>query len=147
MTLDDVDSARSRNMRAIRSSNTGPELLLRHELHRRGFRYRIAPRTVAGRPDLVLRRWNAVVLVHGCFWHAHANCRFFRLPNTREAFWRDKLASNAARDARTLERLMKEGWRVVVVWECALRADSQAVFTNVEGFLRSRFRFLELAGQ
>lgn len=146
MSSDGVDSARSRNMRAIRGRDTGPELLLRRALHRRGFRYRVAPRAVPGRPDLVLRKWNAIVLVHGCFWHAHAGCRFFQLPQTREAFWRDKLTANVARDARTLARLMEEGWRVVVVWECALRADSQAVVADVERFLRSQARFLELSG-
>lgn len=132
-------------MRAIRGSNTGPELLLRRELHRRGFRYRVAPRTIPGRPDLVLRKWNAVLFVNGCFWHAHAGCRFFRLPKTREAFWRDKLAGNVARDARTLASLSNAGWRIAVVWECALRADSQSVLGDIERFLRSQDRFLELA--
>ena len=146
MTAREVDAARSRNMRAIRSRDTGPELLLRRALHARGYRYRVSPGSVVGRPDMVLSKWRTAVLVHGCFWHAHTGCRFFRLPKTREAFWRDKLAANAARDARTMERLTAEGWRIVVVWECALRADSQAVVESVERFLWSQARFLELSG-
>jgi len=146
MTAREVDAARSRNMRAIRSRDTGPELLLRRALHARGYRYSVSPGSVVGRPDMVLSKWRTAVLVHGCFWHAHTGCRFFRLPKTREAFWRDKLAANAARDARTMERLTAEGWRIVVVWECALRADSQAVVESVERFLWSQARFLELSG-
>lgn len=146
MTASEVDAARSRNMRAIRSRDTGPELLLRRALHARGYRYRVSPSSVVGRPDMVLSKWRTAVLVHGCFWHAHTGCRFFRLPKTREAFWRDKLAANAARDKRTLERLTADGWRIVVIWECALRADPQAVVEGVERFLRSHARFLELSG-
>lgn len=146
MTSKDVDSARSRNMRAIRSRDTGPELLLRRGLHARGFRYRVAPRAVVGRPDLVLPRWRTAILVHGCFWHAHAGCRFFKLPKTREVFWRDKLQGNVERDERTLMRLQEEGWRVVVVWECALRTAREGTIMEVERFLRSEAHFLELSG-
>ena len=146
MTAREVDDARSRNMRAIRSRDTGPGLLLRRGLHARGYRYRVSPGSFVGRPDMELSKWKAADFVHGCVWHAHAGCRFFRLPKTRESFWRDKLAANVARDARTVERLSAEGWRIVVVWECAMRADPQLAVEDVERFLRSKARFLELSG-
>lgn len=94
---------RSRMMRGIRGSNTQPELQVRKALHARGFRYRLNVKDLPGRPDIVLPKWKAVIFVHGCFWHAHQGCRYFRIPATRTEFWEQKLAANAARDARQIE--------------------------------------------
>lgn len=107
-------------MAAIRAKDTKPELLIRRALHARGFRYRLHVRTVPGRPDLVLPRYRAAIFVHGCFWHGH-ECSLFRWPATREAFWRDKIGGNAARDLAVRQRLADAGWRVAIVWECALK--------------------------
>lgn len=108
-------------MSGIRGRDTQPEKVLRSGLWQRGLRFRLHAR-LPGRPDLVFPRWRTVVFVHGCFWHAHTNCRFFRLPSSRVDFWREKLTRNRERDASSVERLIAAGWRVVVVWECALRS-------------------------
>jgi len=115
---------RRRNMSAIRSSNTAPELILRQALFRLGFRYRVHDRKLRGRPDLVLRRYRAVVFVHGCFFHGH-ECTAFRWPATRERFWRQKIDGNRRRDTETVRVLRSTGWRVLIVWECALRGRSK----------------------
>lgn len=118
---DIVDTAtRSRMMRGIRGTNTRPELSIRRLLHAGGFRFRLHGRLLPGKPDIVLRRHNAVILIHGCFWHGH-DCPLFRMPRTRTEFWAAKIGRNRANDVRAIEALRKLGWRVAVVWECALK--------------------------
>ncbi|QGZ60929.1 very short patch repair endonuclease [Paraburkholderia acidisoli] len=123
--VDVVDSAtRSRMMSGIRGRNTKPEILIRSLLHRRGFRFRIDVRELPGRPDIVLPGRRAVIFVHGCFWHGHS-CALFKWPQTRPEFWREKIARNRLNDARALAALAAQGWRVAVIWECALRGAQQ----------------------
>lgn len=118
---DVVDAAtRSRMMSGIRSRNTQPERLIRSGLHRQGFRFRLHPKDVPGRPDLILPRYRAAVFVHGCFWHGH-DCSLFRLPSTRTAFWQAKIRRNIERDAQVLQLLRDQGWRSLTIWECAFR--------------------------
>jgi len=136
---------RSRIMAAIRGADTRPELRLRRALHRMGFRYRLHDRRLPGTPDLVLPRRRAVVLVHGCFWHRHPGCRYATVPATREDFWTGKFAATVARDARTLAALRGAGWRVAVVWECALKgAAADATVDAVAAWLRGTGEALEL---
>lgn len=136
--VDVVDTAtRSRMMSGIRGRNTKPEKLIRSLLHRRGFRFRLNVRELPGRPDIVLPRRRAVVFVHGCFWHGH-NCALFKWPQTRPEFWREKIARNRLNDAVALAALAAQGWRVAVVWECALRGpqhDPQAVVERLAAWL------------
>lgn len=121
---DVVDAAtRSRMMAGIRGRDTRPEIALRRELHARGFRFRLHERKLPGRPDLVLPKWKAAVLVHGCFWHRHPECRYATTPATRPEFWSAKFSGNVERDARNHAALLLLGWRVATVWECALRGD------------------------
>lgn len=108
------------NMSRIRGRDTKPEFAVRRALHSMGFRYRLHVGDLPGRPDLVLPKWRCVVQVHGCFWHGHA-CALFRWPATRQEFWREKIAGNVRRDQRNEAELMEQGWRVVTVWECALK--------------------------
>lgn len=118
---DVVDAAtRSRMMAGIRGKNTRPEMILRRGLHARGFRFRLHDRRLSGSPDLVFPGRHAVVFVHGCFWHGHG-CHLFRLPATRREFWQAKIAGNVARDTAAEDRLVADGWRVLTVWECALK--------------------------
>lgn len=135
--------ARSRNMAAIRGQDTRPELRLRKALHARGFRYRLHPAGLPGRPDLLLPKYRAAVFVHGCFWHRHSGCRYTTMPETRPEFWLSKFRQNAARDARAVAELGERGWRVAVIWECALRGDRAAKATNelCEWLLGSEPRF------
>ncbi len=111
---------RSALMARIRSTNTKPEVFVRSALHRAGFRFRLHNRELPGRPDIVLPKHRTVVFVHGCFWHRHG-CSLASDPATRKAFWREKFARNVARDKRTAAALRRAGWRVLTVWECALR--------------------------
>lgn len=135
---DVVDTkTRSRMMAGIRGKDTRPELMVRKFLHRRGFRFRLHVRTLAGRPDIVLPRYRAVVNVHGCFWHAHPGCRYAARPSTRAKFWKRKLAVNRERDARNRARLEAEGWRVFTVWECGLRQAPEATLETLAGMLGS----------
>lgn len=112
---------RHRNMAAIRSRDTKPEIYLRQQLFRRGYRYRIAPGYVPGRPDMFLRKHNVAIFVNGCFWHRHAGCRYTTMPATNTDFWRAKFQANVERDQRTYEQLRHEGVRCLVVWECTIR--------------------------
>lgn len=110
-----------RNMSAVKSKNTRPELLVRRFLWARGFRFRLNSPRLPGHPDIVLRKYRTCVFVNGCFWHGHQNCSLFRLPQTHTEFWRDKIARNRRRDVAEQQRLADMGWHCVVVWECQLR--------------------------
>lgn len=137
---------RSRMMSGIRGKDTKPEWLVRRALHARGFRYRLHDRKLAGRPDLALPRYRAVVFVHGCFWHGH-DCRYFRLPTTRTEFWESKISRNQSNDSRNRASLLEAGWRVAVVWECALRGathNMDDVAETLAAWLRGEETMLEI---
>lgn len=132
-------------MAGIRGRNTRPEILVRSLLHRQGFRFRLHVRGLPGKPDVVLPRFRAAVFVHGCFWHGH-DCSFFRWPETRKAFWRNKIKRNRDNDTRVKRALKIEGWRVGVVWECAIRGtdkDVEDVARRIGKWLRSDKQFME----
>ena len=129
--VDKVDRAtRSRIMASIRGADTAPELAVRKALHARGFRYRVHVKSLPGRPDIVLRRFRAVVFVNGCFWHGH-DCRLFRRPASRPEFWEEKLRRNRERDARVRKLLRAAGWRCLTVWECSIRGPERREFEQV----------------
>ena len=115
-------------MSGIRGRDTRPEMIVRRYLHGCGLRYRLHDRRLPGVPDLVFRKFRVVVMVHGCFWHRHAGCRYATTPKNNGGFWQIKLTKNVERDKSTIERLVANGWRVIVLWECGLRgsrAESQ----------------------
>ena len=112
---------RSYNMAQIRSKNTRPEIIVRRWLHGQGFRYRLHCNTLPGKPDIVLPRFRAVVLVNGCFWHGHEGHPCFKVPSTRTEWWQRKLGRNKARDWQHQRQLELEGWKVITLWECELR--------------------------
>lgn len=135
---DIVDAAtRSRMMAGIRGANTRPELRLRSALHRQGFRYRIHDVRLPGRPDLVFPRHNAVIFVHGCFWHRHEGCHWCTTPASNADFWNAKFAANVERDLRHQQTLCEAGWRVAIVWECALRPNESGAATELAQWLHS----------
>lgn len=121
-------------MAGIRNKNTKPEIRVRQILHRHGFRYRLHMKNLAGRPDIVLTKWNAVVFVHGCFWHRHKNCRYSSTPANRAEFWKKKFNDNIERDKRHANTLEAAGWRVAIVWECGLRGG--ATINTCEDLMR-----------
>lgn len=125
--IDVVDaSTRSRMMAGIRPSNTKPERLVRSALHRRGLRFARSPLNLLGRPDAVLPKWRVAVFVNGCFWHLHG-CKLSKMPGSNQKFWSIKLLANQIRDRRNAEALVETGWRVLYVWECALRGVDASV--------------------
>jgi len=114
---------RSRMMAGIGGKDTKPEMTLRRALYAAGFCYRLHDRKLPGRPDIVMRKRNVAIFVHGCFWHRHAGCRYATTPATRPEFWQEKFCQNVERDARNIEALRAAGWRVAVVWECGLKKE------------------------
>lgn len=114
-------ATRSRNMAAIKGKNTTPEVFLRKALFRSGLRFRLHRKDLPGKPDIVLPKYNAVIFVHGCFWHGHSGCPMFKLPSSRTDFWANKIDSNKKRDSLNITELVNNGWRVLEVWECALK--------------------------
>lgn len=127
-------SARSANMARVRSRDTGPEMIVRRLIHGMGYRYRLHARELPGRPDLVFRSRKRVIFVHGCFWHSHPGCRRAALPQSNVAFWEKKIGRNVKRDVLQLETLVKSGWKVLVIWECATRNQEELV-ADIRQFL------------
>lgn len=148
----DVHSPEQRryNMSRIRGRDTKPELVLRKGLHRAGLRYRLHVKELPGRPDIVFPRHHAVALVNGCFWHGH-DCPMFRLPATRKEFWREKIAATQHRDEAARAALVMARWRVLTVWECAVRGPArlelETVIASAAAFVRSDAGALTLEGK
>jgi DNA mismatch endonuclease (patch repair protein) len=116
---------RSRMMSGIKGKNSKPEILVRHLLFAAGFRFRLHRCDLPGTPDIVLPGRKIVIFVHGCFWHAHNGCRYFKLPSTRPEFWKTKLQGNVDRDQKAITSLISLGWRVLSIWECATRESQE----------------------
>lgn len=114
---------RSWNMSRIRNRDTKPELALRSALHNLGYRFRLADRSLPGRPDIVLPKYKAAVFVHGCFWHRHKGCKYAYNPKSKVEFWQNKFEENVARDERNISDILSNGWTPVVVWECQIKHD------------------------
>ena len=114
------EEQRSYIMSRVGSKNTKPELLVRSYLHRRGFRFRLHGKKLAGKPDLVFPKYKTVVFVHGCFWHRHKGCPRATMPSSRVAFWRRKFERNMARDKENQRSLQVLDWQVIVLWECEI---------------------------
>ena len=112
---------RHRNMAAIHSASTKPELRLRHALWQKGFRYRVNDKQLPGSPDIVLPKYRTVIFVHGCFWHGHKSCKFYTVPKTNTDFWTAKVSRNQERDQEVWRKLEAKGWSVIIVWECELK--------------------------
>jgi DNA mismatch endonuclease (patch repair protein) len=113
-------ATRSKNMRAIGTRDTAIEKRLAALLSEAGFDFRVQDASLAGRPDFVIDAYGSIIFTHGCFWHRH-NCYLFKVPATRTDFWLEKIGKNVLRDQRDITTLVEQGWRVLVVWECALR--------------------------
>lgn len=121
---------RSAMMAGIKGKDTKPEILVRKALFREGFRYRIGDKKLPGKPDIVLPKYNAVIFVHGCFWHGH-DCHLFKWPKSRPDFWKEKIQGNNQRDAEVISKLSAEGWKVAIIWECALKGKRRLPFEEV----------------
>lgn len=111
-------------MARVKNKNTAPEIVVRKALYRLGYRFRLHRRDLPGIPDIILPRWRTVVFVNGCFWHGH-DCPRGKRPSTRQEFWFEKLDRNIERDRKNQDLLRKEGWHVLVIWECQTKDRSE----------------------
>ena len=125
---------RHRNMLAIRSKDTKPEVAVRSILHKMGYRFRLHRKSLPGTPDIVLPKRKTVVMVYGCFWHRHPKCRYATTPETRPEFWENKFRQNVERDKRTEKALSAAGWKVIRIWECETR-DIKRLATHLRNML------------
>ena len=141
---------RSKMMAGIRSKDTRPEIKIRKALHRLGFRYRLHKAALPGRPDLALPKYRAVIMVNGCFWHGHG-CHLFKWPSTRPEFWRRKINRNRLKDSETIALLKEDNWRILVVWECALKGRTKLSFEDlildIAGWIESKNCYKEIEGR
>ena len=112
---------RSYNMSQIKSKNTKPEILVRKFLFSKGLRFRIHDKKLPGKPDIVLKKYNTIIFIHGCFWHGHKGCKYFVIPKTRTDWWLEKINKNALNDAKSIENLIIQGWNTLIIWECELK--------------------------
>ena len=129
--MDIVDQmTRSTMMAGIRNKDTRGELLIRKSLHALGFRYQLHRKDLPGKPDLVFPKFRAVIFINGCFWHAH-NCYLFKWPSTRPEFWQKKISSNKTRDAKNIDECSALGWKVLIIWECALKGKTKRSLNEV----------------
>ncbi len=130
--MTDVHDAKTRsyNMSRIRNRDTKPEMLVRRFLFAKGFRYRLHDKTLPGKPDIVLPKYKAAVLVHGCFWHGHQGCRYSVIPQTRRAWWLAKISRTRELDELNLKKLTEIGWNVIVVYECELKTEKMPETLN-----------------
>ena len=127
-------------MSGIRGKDTKPEIVVRRLLHRLGYRFRLHCKDLPGRPDIVLPKWRTVIFVNGCYWHGHKDCHLFRLPKTRTEFWSKKIEGNQARDQRNYIVLEAAGWKVLVIWECAVSKKKSLTIKQLEIALTAAFK-------
>ena len=134
-----ISATRRRTMRAVKSRDTQPEMLVRRMVHAMGHRYRLHRADLPGRPDLAFGPRRKAIFVHGCFWHQHeaAGCRGNRMPKARAVYWSAKLARNRERDAQAQTELRRLGWDVLVLWECSL-TDRERTASVLAAFLGRR---------
>lgn len=140
---------RSEMMSGIQGKDTKPELKIRSALHKLGFRYKLYDKSLPGKPDLVFPKYNAVIFIHGCFWHLH-KCHLFKWPLTRPEFWRKKIIGNKKRDEINLHALKEMDWRILIVWECALKGKNKLDFgstiKSISDWLKSSNQYAEITG-
>ncbi|HEJ4849373.1 very short patch repair endonuclease [Pseudomonas aeruginosa] len=128
---------RSWLMSRVRSKNTKPELIVRRLVFAMGYRYRLHPKHLPGRPDLAFLGRKKVIFVNGCFWHGHSGCRYGLLPKSRVDFWQAKIDSNRRRDRAKIAELENAGWRVLTIWQCELK-DTDTLAKRLNDFIQSK---------
>ena len=137
---------RSWNMSRIRSKDTRPEKTVRSLLHSLGYRFRIHNKNLPGKPDIVLPKYNALIFIHGCYWHQHKNCKYASKPKTNKDYWTKKLKANVSRDREVLQKLKLTDWKVLIVWECSLKKKETIELTlnKISHWIMSNNKFDEI---
>ena len=134
---------RSEMMANIKNRNTKPELLVRRYLHGKGFRYRLNQKVSGFRADIVLKKYRTCIFVHGCFWHRHEGCKLASNPKSNSEFWEKKFTANTNRDKKAILTLKEEGWKIGIIWECAVRSGKYLEFDYLNAFEEKEFWSLE----
>ena len=141
---------RSQNMAAIHSKNTTPEMYLRKLLFAYGYRYRIHAKSIAGKPDLWLKKYNTAIFVNGCFWHRHYGCKYAYMPKSRTDYWENKFRQNILRDQKVRDDLLNQHIKCLIVWECTVKKcakhtdRSEKLLRQIEEFLLSDALYMEI---
>lgn len=141
---------RSKNMAAIHSKNTKPEIYLRKLLFARGYRYGVNSKSVPGHPDIYMKKYNTAVFVHGCFWHRHEGCKYAYMPKSRVEFWQKKFDTNIKRGEFVRKELESKKIKVLIIWECTIKRmkkdkkTEEEVISLIEKFLLSSEFELEI---
>lgn len=141
---------RSRNMAAIRSKDTKPEIYFRKLLFAQGYRYSLNSKKIPGHPDIYLRKYNTAIFIHGCFWHRHSGCKYAYMPKSRVEFWQKKFEANVKRDYIVRMELQDKGIKCLIVWECTVKkmkkniGDCERYLQLVKKFLKSEDIFAEI---
>lgn len=141
---------RSKNMAAIHSKNTKPEIYLRKLLFARGYRYGVNSKSVPGYPDIYMKKYNTAIFVHGCFWHRHEGCKYAYMPKSRIEFWQKKFDANIKRDEYVRKELASKKIKVSIVWECTIKRmkkdkkTEEEVISLIEKFVLSSEFELEI---
>lgn len=117
-------------MSHVRSTNTKPEILVRRFLFAHGFRFRLYRKDLPGKPDIVLPKYKTTIFINGCFWHGHVGCKYSTIPETNKEFWNNKISGNIERDKITYSKLESLGWKVIVIWQCQLKAKNREQTLN-----------------
>lgn len=140
--------ARSKNMSAIKSANTRPEIKIRKALFAKGYRYRLHDKKLPGKPDIVLPKYNTIIFINGCFWHGHKNCYLYKQPANNREFWGQKIEANRKRDEEVIGMLLDKKWKVLVIWECSIKGRYKLPFKEVihriEEFIHSDESYAEI---
>lgn len=134
---------RSQMMQAVHSENTKPEIFVRKELFRAGFRYKLHRRDLPGTPDLFILKYGVAIFVNGCFWHQHG-CKFTSRPKSNPEFWNEKFTNNMVRDIKTNWKLSLQGYRVATVWECSIKNDFEHTMELLKTFIKSDEETIEI---
>ncbi|URN83920.1 very short patch repair endonuclease [Acetobacterium wieringae] len=134
---------RSLNMSKIHSKDTKPEMIVRKYLFSKGYRYRLNQKNLPGKPDIVMKKYNTIIFINGCFWHMHENCKYAKIPLSNIEYWEEKLRRNSERDKKNIELLQEQGWNVYIIWECELKKEKQSETLNkLVEFLSLRDKFM-----
>ena len=141
---------RSKNMSAIRSRDTKPELMIRKWLFAQGYRYRINVKSLPGHPDLYLRKYNTAIFVNGCFWHRHEGCKYAYSPKSKTEFWEKKFSQNIRRDKTVKEVLSEKKIKQLIIWECTIKKMARdtdyktEIIRIITKFLKNNEKYTEL---
>lgn len=137
---------RSWNMSRITSKNTKPEMYIRSLLHRSGYRFRLHCKDLEGKPDIVLTKYKTVIFIHGCFWHHHNGCYRATTPKSKTEYWINKFERNILRFKKASDKLLENGWKVLVIWECIVSSKNKLsredILKEIEIFLHSDDKFI-----